>query len=509
MASRIVGICVPLLLALEMSAVGQVPEMPFALGVEYMVPGFAEVYARTGVRWAKAMGQGFSWGDIERTPPVGSKHVYNWTWPDQLILEYQRAGFHHFHIYVKAHCRWGSSKPIPLVATPSFLPKAEYMDDYAAFVRALVERYDNDGHDDVPGLLYPVEYWEIEAEWGTFWPGTAEEYLQLLKVAHSAVKSANPKAKVILIGFFMAGVFEGQPDPQIALEQLAQRHPPHRVKQIERGIAEAKKLFAHPELFDVIEFHSLSDWSEIPGMSRFLRHLMRERGYQKPIWVGDVNYTASPMMFWGEPVPPYTKSQKAGIEKTLRALANSRDPRHGEVVAWFRAEQSKGLVKKVVLAMAEGLAGINIGNLKDEPIFSWVPTFAGSVAFQGLVDSQGIPAKPGEPRPAYHALTLLQQKLGAFVGVETLNLGPGVYAYKFMTSTNPLYILWYDDRARYLPGDKEPSKTVNLPWPWSRCLLTETPVSRGPIKTQILTAQKGFIQLELSTTPIWLEPRGG
>ncbi|MDH7599961.1 MAG: hypothetical protein QHH07_10075 [Sedimentisphaerales bacterium] len=47
----------------------------FALGVEYMVPGLAEVYAKTGVTWAKPMARGFSWGDIEPEPPVGGKTI--------------------------------------------------------------------------------------------------------------------------------------------------------------------------------------------------------------------------------------------------------------------------------------------------------------------------------------------------------------------------------------------------------------------------------------------------
>jgi hypothetical protein len=45
----------------------------------------------------------------------------------------------------------------------------------------------------------------------------------------------------------------------------------------------------------------------------------------------------------------------------VRALAGRNHPKHAETEAWFRAEQSKGLVKKAVLAMGEGLAGINLG----------------------------------------------------------------------------------------------------------------------------------------------------
>jgi len=184
----------------------------FALGVEYMVPGLAEVYARTGVQWTKAMGMGFSWSDIEPDPPVDGKHKYRWEQTDRLILEYQRAGFRNFHVYVKSMNRWASSKPVKLIGGGSSLPKSEYLEDYKAYLRALVQRYDTRHPDHAPGLLYPVQYWEIEAEWGTgFWQGTLEEYLELLKIAYPTVKRANPRAKVILIGFLLGGCLRAIP----------------------------------------------------------------------------------------------------------------------------------------------------------------------------------------------------------------------------------------------------------------------------------------------------------
>lgn len=511
------------------------PREPFAIGVEYMVPGFAEVYAKTGVRWAKPMGMGFSWGDIEPEPPVAGKHKYRWTDTDRLILEYQRAGFRHFHIYVKSMNRWASSKPVKPIGGGSSLPKPEYMEDYKAYLRALVQRYDTNHPDHAPGLLYPIEYWEIEAEWGTgFWQGTLEEYLELLKVAYPTVKQANPRAKVILIGFFLAGLFEGHPDPKEIPAALAAM-PAQRRRTTERYLAEMRQLLAHPELFDVVEFHSLSDWSEISGMARFLHQTMQQHGYEKPIWVGDVNYTASPMMFWGVPVPPYTDIQKPAIEATLKALAQPRDPRHAEAIAWLRAEQAKGLVKKVVLAMAEGLAGINIGNMKDEGLFAVVPAITGTAAFQGLIDTTGIPAKPATSRPAYHALCLVVQKLGDFSDVKPLDMGRGVYAYKFIVRDRPVYVLWYDDGRRYLPGQQEPSTTVKLPLLRGSYQLVETPTGLdstspqngvpsksglsgagsgaasdvSPFPARIVSpAADGYLKLTLTPKPIFLEPSG-
>jgi hypothetical protein len=476
----------------------------FAIGVEYMMPGFADVYARTGVTWAKAMGQGFTWGDIEPNPPVGGKHTYRWEDTDRLILEYQRAGFRNFHIYVRCMNRWATSKPIKPIGGGSWPPKPQYLPDYIAFLRALVQRYDTKNPAHAPGLLYPVEYWEIEAEWGTgFWQGTLAEYLDLLRVAYPTVRKANPNAKVILVGFFLAGVFEGMTDPN-ALQAALARIPPYRRAVSERYLAEIRDLLRHPELFDVVEFHSLSDWSEIAGMARFLRKTMRERGYEKPIWVGDVNYTASPLVFWGQPVPPYTDRQKPAINATLNALANARHPQHDRAMAWFRAEQSSGLVKKTVLAMAEGLAGINLGNLSDVGLFSIVPRITGTIAFHGMVDSHGNPLKPGKPRPAYEALTAVVRLLGDFTDVRSVGSDPGVHAYAFTVRGRKVYVCWYDDGKRYLPGDRPPEKTVELPVDPGSYVLTSTPIGPATPAARAITAAGGKVRLTPGTTPVFL-----
>lgn len=61
-------------------------------------------------------------------------------------------------------------------------------------------------------------------------------------------------------------------------------------------------------------------------------------------------------------------------------------------MSWFRAAQAGSVVKKVMLAMAEGLAGIKIGKLRDEALFGALPTITGT-ALQGLIDVGGsIPA---------------------------------------------------------------------------------------------------------------------
>ena len=77
---------------------------------------------------------------------------------------------------------------------------------YIDWLTAVVERYDGDGIDDMPGLKYPIRHWEVlnEPEMQgpklTFYQEDSESYLNLLKVSYRAIKSANPDSIVLLGG---------------------------------------------------------------------------------------------------------------------------------------------------------------------------------------------------------------------------------------------------------------------------------------------------------------------
>jgi hypothetical protein len=76
------------------------------------------------------------------------------------------------------------------------------MKAYEEFVKRVVERYDGDGKDDMPGLLYPIKYWEVSNEPSmqeelVFFSGSPEDYYDLLRVTYQAVKDADPEALVL------------------------------------------------------------------------------------------------------------------------------------------------------------------------------------------------------------------------------------------------------------------------------------------------------------------------
>ncbi len=489
---------------------------PFAFGVEYLVPGLARTYAATGVTWGKTQPAGFDWDVIEPKPPVNGQHAYRWDWSDRLIREWQEAGFRNFHIYLQCRNRWASSKPLPATGHPSYPPKAEYMDDYAAYVRAMVERYDCDGKDDMPGLRYPIRYWEIEAEWGTFWKGTIEEYHHLLRVARQAAREADPRARIILQGYIIWGIFEGEPDAA----ELQQRLSHALFGKSRRAVLELMpQTLRYPELYDVVEFHSLSDYTEIPTMARHLRSVMRELGIEKPIWVGDVNLSLNPMIYHNMPNYPYTQDQLPRIRRWLAALKNKQDARHDLALRWFRAEQASFTAKKIVCAMGEGLAGINMGNLEDWEIFALAPSFTGTTAFCGLIDRAPIhrldeDRRPLEPRPAFWTIKLLVNTLGTYRGYERLSLGPGIYAYRFTAPTDAsaarsTIVAWYDDGKGHLPDDPPPMKRVSIPTAAHQVLRASiiTRIGRRDASWETQSVANAHIPITLTSTPVLLRER--
>jgi hypothetical protein len=152
---------------------------------------------------------------------------------------------------------------------PGGIPKSRCvpcdMEAYGNFLKTLVERYDGDGVEDMPGLEVPVMYWEIlnEPELGesflTFFKGTEEEYVEILKVSYHAIKEACPQCKVV------QGGAAGSGD---TLEYWG------RVFDLGGG-----------EYFDIANIHYISHWDKDTLNVRDFKALMDEKGVEKPIWV--------------------------------------------------------------------------------------------------------------------------------------------------------------------------------------------------------------------------------
>ena len=496
----------------------------FNISVEYAILGVADTYASAGVNYAKLQDAFVIWGNIEPEPGQ-----YQWGPLDALVREYQQAGFSGLQMDLTALSPWASSIQPSLSTHGDPFPKEEYLDDYAAFVTAVVERYDHDGVDDMPGLLYPIHDYGIEREFTGFWPGTAEEYLRLLRIAYPAIKAADTQANVLLVALLMADIFDGNPAPAEINRRLTVK-----ADFMRKSVPEIRTILAACDSYDMVDFHSLGNYTEIPLTTTWIRQELQANGCgEKPIWIGDA-FPMSGLVGYGGFVPPtpfapVTLETRDAVVKLLQAVADPSEQEHTTDQAWLYAETAIGLTRKIVVSAGEGLRGINIGNLED-----WktgipgvdkgtVPMLGGSM-FMGLTDTTITSQKPGgelpwngqawskarrvgDLRPAYYALALVTGKIDHFTNVKQLNLGTNIWAYLFETPSGPVWVLWYDDRALYLPGEVPPSVTVSLPFDSPSALLTLTPTASGQAspETQTLQAAGGTLTFDLGAIPIFIE----
>ena len=164
--------------------------------------------SRLGIRWGRSPSIPFIWGLVE--PERGE---YIWRRTDGYVHNHQDYNFAVIAVIWPLaewdQANWGPAGTSPIVFEDEMgrsRRKPYDMDAYRRFVSAVVERYDGDGIDDMPGLKYPIKYWEASNEpslqtgFWTFFNGSSEDYLEVLKATYQAVKEADPEAKVLAGG---------------------------------------------------------------------------------------------------------------------------------------------------------------------------------------------------------------------------------------------------------------------------------------------------------------------
>jgi len=144
-------------------------------------------------------------------------------------------------------------------------------DDYKSFLAKLVERYDGDGNDDMPGLKIPIRYWEVASEpdikegYLTFFKGNAEDYGQLLMNSREAIQAGCWNCKVVqgaaagilpAISSFWKDVFT-------------------------RGGA---------RYFDIANIHYINEGDSANLNVKGFKELLSNAGVNKPIWVTEAKF---------------------------------------------------------------------------------------------------------------------------------------------------------------------------------------------------------------------------
>jgi len=271
------------------------------------------------------------------------------------------------------------------------------MADYKNFLQKLVDRYNFDSKNDMPGLKYPVRYWEImnEPELQTsplvFFQGTADDYFEVLKASYETITIEDVNAKVL-----NSGLASLDPDSLRFWTTV-----------MDRGAA---------KYFDIGSIHSISAGEDL-NIPKFKEFLNRYNAGSKPIWVTEVSFEASSAKL--------AASNEGYAEVMARAYG-------------FALANGVDKLFYVNLQMPESLPNAAAGG-------------PGFTNLSALFDSKGTKTK------LYTAHRLFTEKLGGFESVQKLqeevvqeerisrvNLG----AYKFKKNGKNIYLFFAKDKTK-------------------------------------------------------------
>jgi len=286
-------------------------------------------------------------------------------------------------------------------------------DEYTRFLTALVTH--------LRGRVrrYAIENEAVSA---TSWSDSPQSYFQLLDLAYPVIKSADPQAIVLDSGLSSAALGIARAHD---LYQAGQRSEALRL--VQQTLAESAGGLASRSPRTEADLEALF---QDPVAARVIAWLPLLVQHQH-------SYDALQVHYYGPPqqLPDLIHwLREQGIDRPLEAWELGR--RYQGQVAFDETAHAQEAARLMVTAAGEG---------------SRLSIFVRFLEWQqkglpGLVTKQGA-------RPAATAFRVVANSLNGFQSAERVDLGPGVWAYRFTRPQGDLYVVWTD-------GDQA---TVSLP----------------------------------------------
>lgn len=395
----------------------------------------------SGTSWVRVP---IDWQHIE--PEKLSPAIYSWSRTDQIVAA-SRPDMGGLHMIGVIDILPAWAQLIPGAVSGPIRPDA--LDDFAEFVKATVERYDGDGHEDAPGSPV-IKHWEIINEpdggnpmrWGEY----GEEYAEMLAIAYTAIKTADPGA-LVLFGGIAYDWFDYQGGPFVS------------------SFLDDVLAAGGGNYFDVMNFHMYPsfapNWNSLStglkGKAEAIRVKLAEYGFEKPIVITEAGWHNSTDT---EPISSDEKQATRLVQLVTQSYAVG-----AKVMIWFMLSDPGG----------------------------FLPNF-------GLVTNED-PPMPKEAYTAYqNAVSILSSarfvqdlsQVDSALGKETIEL------YQFRTPNGPLYVGWVNPyssaETRYVQIS---ASSVTLIDPWGEVItsiannmdneIMSIPITNQPIYIQVNT----------------------
>ena len=159
-------------------------------------------------QWVRPHPGPFVWNSLEK-----EKGIFSWDKADKYVTYAQIhnqntiATIWPYSNWEQKSCKRKKARSPFGKKFAKYLSKPCSMENYKIFLTALVDRYDGDGSNDMPGLTKPIIYWEImnEPEFKMFFKGTEDDFVEIFNFSSKLIKSKQKDAVIIMAG--AAGMF--------------------------------------------------------------------------------------------------------------------------------------------------------------------------------------------------------------------------------------------------------------------------------------------------------------
>ena len=159
-------------------------------------------------QWVRPHPGPFVWNNIEK-----EKGIFIWDQADKYVTYAQNhnqttiATIWPYSNWEQKSCKRKRARSPFGKRFTKYLSKPCSMENYKTFLLSLIDRYDGDGVNDMPGLTKPIIYWEImnEPEFKMFFKGTEDEFVEIFNFSSKLIKSKQKDAVIVMAG--AAGMF--------------------------------------------------------------------------------------------------------------------------------------------------------------------------------------------------------------------------------------------------------------------------------------------------------------
>ena len=159
-------------------------------------------------QWVRPHPGPFVWNNIEK-----EKGIFIWDQADKYVTYAQNhnqttiATIWPYSNWEQKSCKRKRARSPFGKRFTKYLSKPCSMENYKTFLISLIDRYDGDGVNDMPGLTKPIIYWEImnEPEFKMFFKGTEDEFVEIFNFSSKLIKSKQKDAVIVMAG--AAGMF--------------------------------------------------------------------------------------------------------------------------------------------------------------------------------------------------------------------------------------------------------------------------------------------------------------